>query len=121
MIKTPRYSLRELVNESGITSLGWSELARIASIATSKSSAGWQLHDDVEAEIVADGAEFLLKVWKNTADGTYPEPKSVGGMMMTRARNAASNWLYHNRFKPTRVMVAASNAYNIAREGGLSL
>ena len=121
MMKTPKYPLRCLVNENGITALGWSELARIASIAASKSSAGWQLHDDVEAELITDGAEFLLKVWQNTVDGTYPEPKSVGGMMMTRARNAASNWLYHNRFKPMRVMIAASNAYNIAREGGLSL
>ena len=121
MIKTPKYPLRELVNDAGVTALGWSELARIASIAASKSSAGWTMRDDVEAEIVADGAEFLLKVWKNTVSGAYPEPKSVGGMMMTRARNAASNWLYHNRFKPTRVMIAASNAYTIAREGGLSL
>lgn len=118
---TPKYSLQELVNDNGISALGWSELTRIASIATSKSSAGWTLHDDVQSAIVTDGAEFLLTVWQNTKSGAYPEPKSVGGMMMTRARNAASNWLYHNRFKPMRVTIAASNAYAIAREGGLSL
>lgn len=112
-MRTQNYHLSELVNNAGVTALGWSELLRIASIATSKSSAGWTLHDDVQSAIVTDGAEFLLTVWQNTVSGAYPEPKSVGGMMMTRARNAASNWLYHNRFKPERVTRAAFNVTQI--------
>lgn len=120
-METPKYALSQLVNDNGVTELGWSELARIAPMAVRKYSKVAHAREDIEMAVVTDGAQFLMTVWHNVQIGASPEPASVGGMMWCRARNAVSNWLYHNCFKPNRVWVTALRAAIIAKEGGLSL
>ena len=120
-MQTPKYMLEQLVTDKGVTALGWSECQRIASLIAFKCGADYTLIDDVRSAVMMDIAGFLIKVRENVRTGASEMPKSVGGMMYCRGRNAASNWLYHNRFKVRRLYCAVTNAAALAREAGLSL
>ena len=120
-MRTPKYTLEQLVDDKGVTDLGWGECQRIASLVAHKYHIEYTLTEDACSAVTLDLASFLIKVRDNVLAGVSETPKSVGGMMYCRGRNALSNWLYYNRFKVQRLYCAVTGAAEIARDAQLSL